>query len=44
MVDQLLHKWNAIRDSQRGSNAPVEKDPQANVADNKVLLKQKKPR
>jgi hypothetical protein len=44
MNNELHHRWNAERDSQRGSNAPVEKDPQANVADNKVLLKQNKPR
>ncbi len=44
MNPELHHKWNTIRDSQRGSNAPVEKDPQANVAGNRVLLKQNKPR
>jgi hypothetical protein len=44
MVDQLHHKWNAARDPQRGSDIPIEKNPQADVPENKVLLKQNKPR
>jgi hypothetical protein len=44
MVDQLHHKWNAERDQARGSNAPVDRDPQEKVTANKVLLKQNKPR
>jgi len=44
MNEQLHHKWNAVRDPQRGSNkkgTPVLKE---DVAQNKVLLKQNKPR
>jgi hypothetical protein len=44
MVDQLHHRWNSERTPTRGSDAPVEKDPQATVPENKVLLKQNKPR
>lgn len=44
MVEELHHRWNATRDGDRGSNKPVEKDPQESVAPNKVLLKQSKPR
>ncbi len=44
MNNELHRRWNAERDPQRGSDAPVKKNPQANVADNKVLLKQNKPR
>ena len=44
MNSELHHKWNAARDPQRGSSAPVEKNPPAAVSENKVLLKQNKPR
>jgi len=44
MNDQLHLKGFIARDKDRGSNAPVHKDPQAEVPQNKVLLKQNKPR
>jgi hypothetical protein len=44
MNPELHHRWNSERDPQRGSNLPVGKNPQANVPENKVLLKQNKPR
>jgi hypothetical protein len=44
MNPELHHRWNAERDQARGSNAPVDRDPQEKVTTNKVLLKQNKPR
>ena len=44
MNPELHHKWNAERTPTRGSEAPVKKNPQAKVPENKVLLKQNKPR
>lgn len=44
MNNQLHHKWNAERDTQRGSNsegAPILKEE---TDKNKVTLKQNKPR
>jgi hypothetical protein len=44
MNPELHHKWNAGRDGTRESGKPPEFDPQAKVPQNKVLLKQSKPR
>lgn len=44
MNPQLHHKWNAERDGTRESAKPVEKDPRENLPENRVLLKQNKPR
>jgi hypothetical protein len=44
MVDQLHHKWNAERDPQRGSNKAGKQILKQELAQNKVTLKQNKPR
>lgn len=44
MNPELHHKWNAERTPTRGSDIPVEENPQRKVPENKVLLKHNKPR
>ncbi len=44
MNPELHHRWNSERTPTRGSDVPVEKDPQTAVPENKVTLKQNKPR
>ena len=44
MNDQLHMKGFIARDKDRGSSIPAHKNPQAEVPQNKVLLKQNKPR
>jgi len=44
MNDQLHMKGFISRDKDRGSGAPAHKNPEAQAPQNKVLLKQNKPR
>jgi hypothetical protein len=44
MNPELHHKWNAERDGARGANKPGRTIPIEEVQQNKVLLKQNKPR
>ena len=44
MNPQLHHMWNSARDGKRGSNIPSQSDPQTSAPENKVLLKQNKPK
>ena len=44
MNPELHHKWNAARDPNRGSNQGVTQIPKEKVDENKILLKQNKPR
>ena len=44
MNPQLHHMWNDARDGKRGSTLPAKKNPQEKVPENKVLLKQNKPK
>jgi hypothetical protein len=44
MVDQLHHRWNAERDATRGSAVESKEIPQEHKQQNKVTLKQNKPR
>ena len=44
-MNDRLHLMGFIsRDKDRGSNAPAHKNPEAQVPQNKVLLKQNKPK
>ena len=44
MNDSLHHKWNDVRDPNRGSNHEGPQIPKEKVDANKVTLKQSKPR
>jgi hypothetical protein len=44
MNPELHHKWNAERDPQRGSDKPGKQILKEELAQNKVTLKQNKPR
>jgi len=44
MNPELHHRWNAERDGKRGSNQPVDGDPQKDIPVNKVTLKQNRPK
>ena len=44
MNPELHHKWNAERDTTRGSDLEAKEIPEENKQQNKVTLKQNKPR
>jgi hypothetical protein len=44
MNPELHHKWNAERDRTRESDKPLDEDREDISAQNRVLLKQNKPR
>ena len=44
MNNELHHRWNAERTPTRESDKPVDRNPQDAVPENKVLLKQSRPK
>ena len=44
MNPELHHKWNAERDTSRGSGLEAKEIPEEHKQQNKVTLKQNKPR